>query len=285
MVIKRQKPRSPESIRDENERKYYSLPNSLSYSMKTALTIAGSDPTGGAGLQADMKVFRASGVHGLSVVAAITAQNTQGVDAIFSVDKNAIKKQFETLLSDIKPDALKIGMLYTVDAVEIVSDMIKKYSLQNVVIDPVTISSSGTPLVEDGTLDAIKRTLFPLSKVITPNIYEASVLTGIMIEDKKGMEEAARVLKDMGTEVVVITGGHLEEIAVDLYYDGDFQAIESEKLKGSFHGTGCAFSATIAALLALDHTPLEAARMAKEFVHNAIKKAFHPGKGMGILNI
>lgn len=253
--------------------------------MKTALTIAGSDPIGGAGIQADLKVFRAFGVHGLSVVAAITAQNTQGVDAIFSADKNAIKKQFVTLLSDIKPDALKIGMVYSVDAVKIISDLINKYSLKNLVIDPVIISSSGTPLIEDGTLDTIKRTLFHLSKVITPNIYEASVLTGIMIEDKKGMEEAARVLKEMGADYIIITGGHFKERAVDLYYDGAFHIVESKKLKGEYHGTGCAFSAAITALLALDNTPLEAAKKAKEFVCNAIKKAYHLGKGMEILNI
>lgn len=253
--------------------------------MKTALTIAGSDPTGGAGIQADLKVFRAFGVHGLSVVAAITAQNTQGVTDVFSVDKNIIKKQFVTILSDIKPDALKIGMIYSVDAVKTISDSINKYSLENLVIDPLIISSSGTLLVENGTIGAIKRTLIPLSKVITPNIYEASVLTGIMIEDRKGMEEAARVFKDMGANVIIITGGHFKEIAVDLYYDGDFHILESRKLKGEYHGTGCAFSAAITALLPLDYTPLEAAKKAKEFVHNAIKKAYHFGNGMGILNI
>ncbi len=253
--------------------------------MKTALTIAGFDPTGGAGLQADLKVFRAFGVHGLSVVAAITAQNTKRVNAVFSVSKIIIKKQFETLMSDFRPDAVKIGMIYSIDAVDIISDMIHKHSLKNIVIDPVTLSSSGTPLVEDGTLDAIKKTLFPLSKVITPNIYEASILTGIMIEDKKGMEEAARVLKDMGADVVIITGGHLEEIAVDLYYNGNFHAMKKKKLRGNYHGTGCVFSAAITALLALDYNPLEATIKSKDFISNAIKKASHPGKGMKILNI
>ncbi|MDQ7788316.1 MAG: bifunctional hydroxymethylpyrimidine kinase/phosphomethylpyrimidine kinase [Thermodesulfovibrionales bacterium] len=253
--------------------------------MKTVLTIAGSDPTGGAGLQADLKVFRAFGVYGISVVAAITAQNTQGVNAIFSVEKIAIKNQFETLLSDIRPDAVKIGMLYRIDAVEIVSDLIRKYSLQNVVIDPVTVSSSGTSLVDEGTLDAIKGKLFPLAKIITPNMYEATVLTGVAIENREGMEEAAAILKQTGTDVVLITGGHLEGIALDLYYDGVFHRLESEKLPGEFHGTGCIFSSAIAALLALEYAPLETARKAKEFVKNAIKKAYYPGKGMGILHI
>jgi hydroxymethylpyrimidine/phosphomethylpyrimidine kinase len=253
--------------------------------MKTALTIAGSDPTGGAGLQADLKVFNAFNVHGLCVVSAITAQNTEGVDSIFPVDKDSLEKQLRILLSDIKPYALKVGMLYSKWAVEIVAKVFKEYSLQNLVVDPVTVSSSGTSLVEDGTLDSLRDELFPVSKVITPNIYEASVLTGIMIEDKKSMEEAAKILKNMGPEVVVITGGHLEEIAIDLYYDGGFQSIEGEKIKGEYHGTGCAFSAAVTASLALGHNPLESVRRAKEFVTDAIKKAHHPGRGMGLLYI
>jgi hydroxymethylpyrimidine/phosphomethylpyrimidine kinase len=253
--------------------------------MKIALTIAGSDPTGGAGLQADLKVFNAFEVHGLSVVSAITAQNTEGVDSISPVDKDFIEKQLRVLLSDIKPHAIKTGLLYSRWAVEIVAEMYKEYSLSNLVIDPVTVSSSGTSLVDDGTLDAVREKLFPFSKVITPNIYEASVLTGIMIADKNDMEKAARVLKDMGPEVVVITGGHLEEIALDLYYDGDFHDIEGEKIKGEYHGTGCAFSAALTALLALGHIPLESVRRAKEFVNKAIKKAYHPGRGMGLLYV
>lgn len=253
--------------------------------MKTALTIAGSDPTGGAGLQADLKVFRSFEVHGLSVVTVITAQNTESVDFVLPVERDSFKEQLHTLLSDIKPDAVKTGMLYSDWAVELVSEIIKKYSLSNLVIDPVTVSSSGRSLVSDGTLDALREKLFPLSKVITPNIYEASVLTGIRVEDKKGMEDAAKILKNMGPEVVVITGGHLKDMALDLYYDEDFHYIKSKKIEGEYHGTGCAFSAAITASLALGHTPLESVRRAKEFIDRAIKKAFHPGKGMGLLYI
>ncbi len=251
--------------------------------MKIALTIAGSDPTGGAGLQADLKVFRAFEVHGLSVVSAITAQNTKGVDSIYPVDRDFLEKQLRILLSDIKPDALKIGMLYSGWAVEIVAEMLKEYSLSNLVIDPVTVSSSGTSLADNGTLDAIREKLFPFSKVITPNIYEASVLTGIRIEEKNDIKNAARVLKDMGPEVVVITGGHLEAAAMDLYYGEGFHNIEGEKIKGEYHGTGCAFSAAVTALLALGNIPIEAVRRAKEFLNNSIKKAYHPGRGMGLL--
>jgi len=253
--------------------------------MKTALTIAGSDPTGGAGLQADLKVFRAHNVHGLSVVSAVTAQNTKGVDSLFPVDRETFEKQLRILLPDMKPDALKLGMLYGRWTIDIIADMLREFSLGNLVIDPVTVSSSGTSLVENGTLDAVRDKLFPPAKVITPNIYEASVLTGIMIEDKNDMEEAAKVLKKMGPEVIVITGGHLKEIALDLYYDGEFHYVEGEKIRGEYHGTGCAFSAAVTAHLALGHVPLESVRRAKDFVNDAIKRAYHPGRGMGLLNL
>ena len=251
--------------------------------MKTALTIAGSDPTGGAGLQADLKVFRSFNLHGLSVVSAVTVQNTLGVNAVFPVDKETFEKQLRILLSDIRPDAVKIGMLFSKWSVDILAEIFSDRTFRNIVIDPVTISSSGMSLVDEGTLELIRSALFPLSRVITPNIYEATVLTGIMIDEKTGMEEAAKALKSMGPEVVVITGGHLEEKAVDLYFDGVSHYIEGQKLKGEYHGTGCAFSSAVTALLALGHSPLESIQRTKEFVFHAIKKAYHPGSGMGML--
>jgi hydroxymethylpyrimidine/phosphomethylpyrimidine kinase len=254
--------------------------------MKTALTIAGSDPTGGAGLQADLKVFRALGVHGLSVPAALTAQNTEGVDSIEPVGAEMLRRQLDFLLADIKPDAVKTGMLYTAYAVRIAADAVEDYSLPNLVVDPVTVSSSGASLVEEGALDMVRERLFPLSRVITPNIYEASLFTGINIESRPDMESAARSLKGFGPEVVIITGGHLEELTTDLYFDGSvFERLESEKIEGDYHGTGCAFSAAVTALLGLGRSPLEAAREAKEFIQNAIRRAYRPGRGMGMLRL
>lgn len=254
--------------------------------MKAALTIAGSDPTGGAGLQADLRVFKSFGVHGLSVTAALTAQNTEGVSLILPADKDLFTSQIDVLLRDIMPDAVKTGMLYSKWAVDIAAERIRKYSLKNLVVDPVTVSSSGTSLVENGTLDAIREQLFPLAEVITPNIYEASVLTGMNIENITDMEESAKRLKEMGPKNVIITGGHLEKLALDLYYDGlNFHRIESVKSEGEYHGTGCAFSAAITALLANGHTTIESARRAKEFINGAIRKAYHLGKGMGLLNL
>ncbi len=253
--------------------------------MTTALTIAGSDPTGGAGLQADLKVFKSFGVHGISIVSSITAQNTVSVDAVFPVDRHSFETQLLILLSDIKPSAVKVGMLYSRWTADVLADVFSSNKLRNIVIDPVTVSSSGTSLVDEGTLDLIRSKLFPLSKVITPNIHEASVLTGIMIEGQKGMEEAARALKAMGPEIIVITGGHLRGKATDVYYDGALHVIDGEKIQGEYHGTGCAFSSAVAALIARDYSPLEAVRTAKEFVMKAIEEAYYPGSGMGILNL
>ncbi len=254
--------------------------------MKSALTIAGSDPTGGAGLQADLKVFRTFGIHGLSIPTALTAQNTVSIVDVLPVEPQFFERQIETLLSDIRPDAIKIGMVYSEALVPIISKAIKTYSLDNIVVDPVTVSSTGFGLVGERTLDTIRDLLFPISKVITPNIYEATVLTGLNIDNEDDMKEAAKRLKDMGTKVVIITGGHLERVAMDLYYDGEeFLRIESFKIKGEHHGTGCVFSSAIASALALGYSTLESVRRAKGFVTDAISKSFYPGRGLGILRV
>jgi hydroxymethylpyrimidine/phosphomethylpyrimidine kinase len=254
--------------------------------MKSVLTIAGSDPTGGAGLQADLKVFRAFGVHGYSVPSALTVQSTEGVDFVAPVEDALFKRQLELLLSDVRPDALKTGMLHAPYVVELAAEAIRKHSLSGLVIDPVTVSSTGVSLIEEGTLDAVKSLLFPLAEVITPNIYEASVFTGITVETENDMEQAARSLRDMGPKVVIVTGGHLDDFTVDIYCDGPvLEKLRSEKLEGDYHGTGCAFSAAVAAMLSLGRDPIEAAREAKKFVQEAIRRAFHPGSGMGLLYI
>jgi len=256
--------------------------------MKTALTIAGSDPTGGAGLQADIRVFNHFGVYGLSVVSPLTAQNTTTVNSILKVEAEFIEKQLDTLLNDIRPDAVKTGMLYSVDTIKTLVKFIKGYDLGNLVIDPVTISSTGTPLMEQGVLDALKDELFPVSKVITPNIYEASALSGMNIENKDDMEKAAKKLKNFGPDTVIITGGHFEggKETLEMIYDGQaFHRIKGRKIKGEYHGTGCAFSAAITALLAKGTSVIEAAKKAKEFIELAIKDAHGIGKGMRLLNV
>ncbi len=254
--------------------------------MKTALTIAGSDPTGGAGLQADIRVFSRIGVHGLSVAAALTAQNTRGVDSVMKIEGRFIEAQLTSLLNDIRPDALKTGMIYTKEAVKAISRMIRGFDLENLVIDPVTVSSSGRPLMEEGALDLLKNELFPLAKVITPNIYEASALSGINVEDEHGMEEAAVILQKTGPEAVIITGGHLEKETLDvIYYTGKFYKLRSRKAPGEYHGTGCAFSAAIAGYLAKESPLVTAAERAKAFVNEAIIHARRIGKGMKLLDV
>ncbi len=254
--------------------------------MKTALTIAGSDPTGGAGLQADLKVFHHFGVYGLSSVSALTAQNTTRVSALSAVSGKFLEEQLNTLLSDIRPDALKTGMLFSRDAMEVVAKIVRGYDLANLVIDPVTISSSGTSLIEEGALAVLMEKLFPLAKVITPNVYEASAFSGMHISDEKDMERVAVELKKSGAEMVIITGGHLEGETLDLAYDGKhFHRISGRKIKGEYHGTGCAYSAAITALLAKGTSVEEAPRKAKDFLNAAITNAKSFGKGMRLLNV
>ena len=254
--------------------------------MNIALTIAGSDPTGGAGLQADLKVFRHFGVYGLSAVSALTAQNTTKVRAVSAVDPSFLEEQLKTLINDIRPDALKTGMLYTREAIRTVARIVRGFDLQNLVIDPVTISSTGAPLLEDGALDVLKEELFPLAAVITPNIYEASVLSGVRIENETEMGEAAMALRRLGPDTVIITGGHLENETVELFYDGvSVHLFRGEKAEGEYHGTGCAFSAAVTALLAKGKSPLEALKKTKEFMDTAIKNAHILGKGMRLLDV
>lgn len=253
---------------------------------RTALTIAGSDPTGGAGFQSDLRAFDRLGVYGLSIPAVLTAQNTEGVYGIHEIPENFISKQLDILLRDIRPDALKTGMLYNAETVTAVARKVREYSLSNLVIDPVTVSSTGVQLLEDRGLEIMTERLFPLSRVITPNIYETSVLTGREISDEKSMKEAAAWLKDLGCEAVIITGGHRKDKAVDMLFDGnEFMYLENELLEGEFHGTGCLFSSALTACLALGLDLKGAFIKAKDTVWKAITSSAAAGKGMKILNI
>lgn len=259
--------------------------------MKTALTIAGSDPTGGAGLQLDIKVFHYFGVYGLSSVTALTAQNTYEVGAFYPVDKKFMDRQLSILLSDIRPDAIKTGMLFNVGIITTVIKFIKGLDLQNIIIDPVMVSSTGTPLLEEDAMNVLIEELIPLSKVITPNIYEASIISGVNILTEDEMKESAIMIKNMGPEYVIITGGHFEEgkrdkETFDLIYDGsNFHKIEGPRIKGEYHGTGCAYSAALTANIAKGLSVLESAKKAKVFVQEAIKNAYSIGKGMRLLHV
>lgn len=253
--------------------------------MKKALTIAGFDPCGGAGLQADLKVFQMLGVYGLSVVAALTAQNTKGVAAVEAVSRQFLKKQLDVLISDLAPDAAKIGMLLSEENVRVVARIVRKYSLKNLVLDPVMISSSGKKLAQRNVPGLLSEKILPLCQVITPNIHEASVLSGLKINSQKDMEKAAVLLRNAGPETVIITGGHLEGLAVDVLYDGSFHYLRAKKRQGEYHGTGCTFSAAITAFLARGYSRLEAAKKAKVFMTAAFQKAISTGSGMKLFAI
>jgi len=253
--------------------------------MKSALTIAGFDPSGGAGIQADLKVYHSYGVYGLSVVSALTAQNSGGVKRVMPVTRQFVKKQLTVLLDDIKPDATKTGMLCRESTVEVIAYIVKKYSLRNFVIDPVILSSTGRPLAEKGVPGAIRKKLLPLCTVVTPNMYEASVLSGIPIKNQIDMEKAALTLHEYGAKNVIVTGGHLDKMAVDVVYDGEFHYLRGRKSAGEYHGTGCAFSAAVTALLARGYGVLEAAKLAKGFMKKAFAKSFSTGQKMKLFNL
>lgn len=252
--------------------------------MNKALTVAGSDPSGGAGIQADLKVFSDFEVYGMAVITALTAQNTEGIHGIMEIPPEFIEKQLVAVLSDITADAVKTGMLYSPECIEVVTRVFKEYKVKNLVVDTVIRSSSGTLLIKEAAVERLKKLLFPLATVITPNIDEASELSGLSIEGIRDMKEAARILWDLGIKAVIIKGGHLEEEAIDLLYDGrEFLELNGERIEGSFHGTGCAFSAALTASLAKGYPLIDSAMKAKNYVANAIKGFQSIGKGMKIL--
>ena len=255
--------------------------------MKCVLTIAGSDSGGGAGIQADLKTFGALGVYGTSAITAVTAQNTVEVTRIQPIDPEVVAAQIDAVAGDIGIDAAKTGMLWSAAIIEAVAAALARHRVPNLVVDPVTISKSGARLLQEEALQALKERIIPLAAIITPNLPEAEMLADRPIPDAEGMREAARIIHGLGARRVVIKGGHAEgPNVVDLYYDGeDFQELKAERIKTrSNHGTGCTFSAAIAAYLAHGLPPLDAVSRAKEFLTAAILSAPGLGKGAGPLN-
>jgi len=254
--------------------------------LRIALTIAGSDPTGGAGLQADLRTFAAFGVYGVSAVSALTAQSTMEVRAVEPVAPDFVTGQLDTLLSDISPNALKTGMLHNADVVGRVAEAVKRFKLKNLVVDPVYLSSSGAALLDDEGFFALRDELIPLARVVTPNLAEAGRLTGVRIMIEEDLKAAAERLLAMGPEVVVITGGHWDDEAADYYIDSNGPLMfKASKIQGEFHGTGCVFSAALAAGLALGEEPVDAVNLARCYVRDAISRAARPGAGTSILTL
>ena len=251
-----------------------------------AMTIAGSDSGGGAGIQADLKTFAALGVYGTSALTAITAQNTVGVTAIHEIPTDVIVAEIEAVLTDIGADAVKTGMLSSAAIVETVAQEMERHDVRNLVVDPVMVAKSGDSLLQDDAVEAVRSKLIPLAAVVTPNVPEAETLTGLTIASKEDMRRAAEAVIAMGARAVVVKGGHLPGPATDLFYDGkDFRDFTAERIEtANTHGTGCTFASAVAAGLARSLSVVDAVGQAKEYVTEAIRRSFAVGRGHGPLN-
>ncbi len=254
--------------------------------MKKVLTIAGSDCSGGAGIQADLKTFSAHGVYGMSVITAVVAENTSRVIDIQEVRPDIIEKQLDAIFEDIEVDAIKVGMLSGREGMLAVSRKLKEYTPSKVVIDPVMLAKGGQALMQENALDLFIRELVPSAYILTPNIPEAEALTQMKLEAEEDFKKAAVCIKSMGAENVLIKGGHREGDCADLFYDGkDFCYLTTKRIPTkNTHGTGCTLSSAIAANLALGMDARHAVEKAKEYVTMAIEHSLDIGKGHGPTN-
>lgn len=254
---------------------------------RSVLTIAGSDSSGGAGIQADLKTFAAWGVYGTSAIAAITAQNTIGVTASEPLSADLVAAQIEAVAGDITLHATKTGMLATAAIVEAVAAAIEDLDLPNVVVDPVMVAKSGDRLLHDDAIQMVRIELLPHARVVTPNIPEAETLSGLVIASLDDAREAARAIHGLGSKAVVVKGGHADgDEVVDLLFDGErFLEFRTPRIRTvNTHGTGCTFASALAAALALDESIYEATEHAQAYVAGAIRHALAIGHGHGPLD-
>lgn len=251
--------------------------------IKKLLTIAGSDSCGGAGIQADLKTFSAHRVYGMSVITAVTAQNSQGVFAVQDISVDIIQKQIEVIFDDIFVDATKIGMVSKTETIKTIADTLNKYKINNLVVDPVMVSKSGFHLLQPDAKEALINHLFPITTVVTPNIPEAEVITGLEIQNLNDIEKAAKIIYKMGPKYVLVKGGHMEGEALDVLYDGQkFNYYNSPRINSkNTHGTGCTLSSAIASNLGKGLSVTESIEKAKTYITLAIENSFPIGKGVG----
>ena len=254
--------------------------------MKNILTIAGSDSCGSAGIQADLKTFHAHNTYGLSVITSVTAQNTQAISATHDIPPNIISAQIDAIFGDIKVDAVKIGMLCNIDSINVVADRIKKYQPKNIVLDTVMVSTSGCNLLQPNAINALVTKLIPLATLITPNIKEAEVITGIIINDEASADSAIRRLVKLGAKNVLLKGGHLLGEPIDRLFDGTkFHTFSAKRIDTkNTHGTGCTLSSAIASNLALGYDLKNSCKNAKKYITMAIQNSIEMGSGAGPLN-
>jgi hydroxymethylpyrimidine/phosphomethylpyrimidine kinase len=249
--------------------------------MKRALTIAGSDSSGGAGIQADLKVFAQLGVYGICAVTAVTAQNSKGVQKIFKVAPKVVASQIDSTSRDIGVDACKVGMLYSPQLVDVVAERIHRREIANVTLDPVIFAKDGTRLLTAKAVQRIKKVLISQSLLVSPNVAEAGILSGIEVTDTKSAALAAEKIGQLGCRYVLIKGGHLDGEPVDVLFDGEsVREYRGERVEGEpMRGTGCVLSAAITAFIAQGHPVPEAVAFAKQFVTSAISRSTKLGKG------
>lgn len=254
--------------------------------MRTTLTIAGSDSSGGAGIQADLKTMTTLNVYGMSAITALTAQNTMGVVDIMEVSPDFLEKQLNSIFVDIFPDSVKIGMVSSVKLIETIAEKLKYYGAKNIVIDPVMISTSGSKLLQDDAIETLKDCLFPQGILLTPNIPEASILAGMAIKDKEDMMEAAKIIGEEYNCAVLCKGGHSINDANDvLYIDKEFKWFMGERIENqNTHGTGCTLSSAIASYLALGKDLETSIKLAKAYISGALSSMLDLGRGSGPLN-
>ncbi|SDJ05324.1 hydroxymethylpyrimidine/phosphomethylpyrimidine kinase [Lachnospiraceae bacterium G41] len=253
--------------------------------MNTALTIAGSDSSGGAGIQADIKTMTANGVYAMSAITALTAQNTTGVTGIMEVTPDFLSLQLEAIFTDIYPDAVKTGMVSSGELIKTISATLKKYNARNIVVDPVMVATSGAKLISDEAIEILKAELLPLATVITPNIPEAEVLSGMTIKNEEDMIKAAKAIYEKFNCNVLLKGGHQINDANDLLYrDGGYVWFKGKRIDNpNTHGTGCTLSSAIASNLAKGENLDDAVKHAKEYISGALAAMLDLGKGSGPL--
>ena len=253
--------------------------------MNTALTIAGSDSSGGAGIQADLKTMTMNGVFGMSAITALTAQNTTGVTGIMEVTPEFLEQQLDAVFTDIYPDAVKTGMVSSTDLIKVIAGKLKQYQAKNIVVDPVMVATSGAKLISDDAIDTLKEYLLPLATVITPNIPEAEVLSGSTITSEEDMVAAAKVIYERFGCAVLCKGGHQVNDANDLLYNANGPVWSAGKRinNPNTHGTGCTLSSAIASNLAKGQTLEDAVKNAKDYISGALAAMLDLGKGSGPL--
>jgi len=254
--------------------------------LKTALTIAGSDCSGGAGIQADLKTMTMNGVYAMSAITALTAQNTTGVRAIQESTPDFLKQQLDAIFEDIYPDAVKIGMVASSELIHVIADRLRHYEAKNIVVDPVMAATSGSSLMKNDAVQTLTEELLPISTLVTPNIPEAQVLSGLSIETKEDMMIAAKHIGENYHCAVLLKGGHSINDANDLLYaNGELRWFEGKRINNpNTHGTGCTLSSAIASNLAKGYTLSESVRRAKDYISGALAAMLDLGQGSGPMN-